>query len=85
LKSKDFQAITRLAWAQEAPGLNPGAPTKPIIRIFFRLQKASFTRNFNVEIRQAGGLNSQVVLLQRVRRTTNIEKHADAGVLLTRY
>jgi hypothetical protein len=28
LKRKDFQAIARLAWAQEAPGSNPGAPTK---------------------------------------------------------
>jgi hypothetical protein len=27
LKRKDFQAIARLAWAQEAPGSNPGAPT----------------------------------------------------------
>jgi hypothetical protein len=28
LQRKDFQEITRLAWAQEAPGSNPGAPTK---------------------------------------------------------
>ena len=27
LKRKDFQEIPRLAWAQEAPGSNPGAPT----------------------------------------------------------
>ena len=28
LKRKDFQEIARLAWAQEVPGSNPGAPTK---------------------------------------------------------
>src|SRR5260370_25008612 len=28
LKRKDFRAIVRLPWAQEAPGSNPGAPTK---------------------------------------------------------
>jgi len=28
LKRKDFQEIVRLTWAQEAPGSNPGAPTK---------------------------------------------------------
>jgi hypothetical protein len=28
LKRKDFQEILRLPWAQEAPGSNPGAPTK---------------------------------------------------------
>jgi CheY-like chemotaxis protein len=28
LKRKDFQEIVRLPWAQEAPGSNPGAPTK---------------------------------------------------------
>jgi len=26
LKRKDFQAIARLTWAQEASGSNPGAP-----------------------------------------------------------
>jgi len=61
LKRKDFQEIVRLTWAQEVPGSNPGAPTKLSIRIFCRLQKTSFTRNFNVEIRQTGVLNSQAV------------------------
>jgi hypothetical protein len=28
LKRKDFQEMVRLTWAQEAPGSNPGAPTK---------------------------------------------------------
>jgi hypothetical protein len=28
LKRKDFQEIARLAWAQEARGSNPRAPTK---------------------------------------------------------
>jgi hypothetical protein len=28
LKRKDFREIARLPWAQEAPGSNPGAPTK---------------------------------------------------------
>jgi hypothetical protein len=28
LKRKDFQEIARLAWAQEASGSNPDAPTK---------------------------------------------------------
>src|SRR5260370_5925109 len=45
LKRKDFQAIARLAWAQEAPGSNPGAPTKNISRVFFCLLKAAFTSN----------------------------------------
>src|SRR5882762_9219791 len=31
LKRKDFRKVERLPWAQEAPGSNPGAPTK-----FFR-------------------------------------------------
>jgi hypothetical protein len=30
LKRKDFQEIIRLPWAQEAPGSNPGAPTKQL-------------------------------------------------------
>jgi hypothetical protein len=28
LKRKDFQEMALLAWAQEVPGSNPGAPTK---------------------------------------------------------
>jgi hypothetical protein len=28
LKSKDLQELGCLSWAQEAPGSNPGAPTK---------------------------------------------------------
>jgi hypothetical protein len=28
LQRKDLEKITRLAWAQEVPGSNPGAPTK---------------------------------------------------------
>jgi hypothetical protein len=35
----------RLPWAQEAPGSNPGAPTKNISRVFFYLLKAPFTSN----------------------------------------
>ena len=45
LKRKDFQEIVRLSWAQEAPGSNPGAPTKNISRVFFYLLKAPFTSN----------------------------------------
>jgi hypothetical protein len=29
LKRRDFQEIARLAWAKEASGSNPGAPTNP--------------------------------------------------------
>ena len=35
LKRKDFQEIAPLAWAQEAPGSNPGAPTISSV-IFFK-------------------------------------------------
>jgi hypothetical protein len=28
IEKEDFQEILRLPWAQEAPGSNPGAPTK---------------------------------------------------------
>jgi hypothetical protein len=45
LKGKDFQEIVRLTWAQEAPGSNPGAPTKNISRVFVYLLKAPFTSN----------------------------------------
>jgi hypothetical protein len=45
LKRNDFQEVARLAWAQEAPGSNPGAPTKNISRVFFCLFKAPFTSN----------------------------------------
>jgi hypothetical protein len=45
LKRKDFQEIVRLTWAQEAPGSNPGAPTKNILRVLFYLLKAPFTSN----------------------------------------
>jgi hypothetical protein len=45
LKRKDFQEEARLAWAQEVPGSNPGAPTKNISRVFFYLLKAPFTSN----------------------------------------
>ena len=37
--------MLRLAWAQEVPGSNPGAPTKNISRVFFHLLKAPFTSN----------------------------------------
>ena len=39
LKRKDFQEIALLAWAQEAPGSNPGAPTTNLLnylRLFLR-------------------------------------------------
>ena len=39
LKRKDFQEIAPLAWAQEAPGSNPGAPTTNLLnylRLFLR-------------------------------------------------
>ena len=45
LKRKDFQEIARLAWAQEARGSNPRAPTQNISRVFFYLLKAPFTSN----------------------------------------
>src|ERR1700675_2609033 len=38
LKTGRLLSVVRLPWAQEAPGSNPGAPTKIISRIFFRLQ-----------------------------------------------
>ena len=50
-----------LAWAQEVPGSNPGAPTKNIWSVFFSLRNAIFTEILTVEIDQTGGLNSQVV------------------------
>jgi hypothetical protein len=37
IERKNFPEIARLTWAQEAPGSNPGAPTKIIFRILFRL------------------------------------------------
>ena len=49
-----------LPWAQEVWSSNLHAPTTIIVRICFRLQIAFFTKNFNVEIRQAGALKSQV-------------------------
>src|SRR5258708_16249327 len=55
LKRKDFQEILRLPWAQEAPGSNPGAPTKFIFRIFCRSYKSFFTPKCTVEFRQTGG------------------------------
>jgi len=61
LKRKDFQEILRLPWAQEAPGSNPGAPTKNISRVFFSLLKAPFTPTPSVEFWQTGGLVAQVV------------------------
>jgi len=59
LKRKDFQVIARLAWAQEVPGSNPGAPTKIIWRIFLSLSNCLFTENFAVEFAQAGGSEFQ--------------------------
>jgi hypothetical protein len=53
--------MTRLAWAQEVPGSNPGAPAKCIQRIFFSLSKVLFTPNFAVEFWQTGGLSSQLL------------------------
>src|SRR5262245_50470850 len=41
LQEKDFREITRLAWAQEVPSSNPGAPTKPLGNQ--RLTKAKFS------------------------------------------
>ena len=61
LKGKDFPEVARPPWAQEVPGSNPGAPTKYIFRIFVGLKKTLFTSNFTVEVRQTGGLDSQVV------------------------
>jgi hypothetical protein len=31
IERKDFQEIAPLAWAQEAPGSNPGAPTTNLL------------------------------------------------------
>jgi hypothetical protein len=47
--------------------------------------KALLTQDSPMEFRQTGGLDSQVVLFQRVRRMKNIQKHAEAGVLFRNY
>jgi hypothetical protein len=51
-------------------------PDQNISRIFFELLKTRFTQNSPVEF----GLNSEAVQFQRVRRMTNIQKQAEAGV-----
>ena len=77
--------ILRLPRAQEAPGSNPGAPTKNISRVFFYLLKAPFTQNPSVEFWQTGVLNSQVSYIPRVRHMTNLQKHEEAGVPYRKY
>ena len=54
LKRKDFQEVVRLAWAQEVPGSNPGAPTKTSNE-FSGLRDRYFTLNIFLEGAEAGG------------------------------
>ncbi len=42
LKRKDFQEIARLAWAQEVPSSNLGAPTKSILFVLHYLESHIF-------------------------------------------
>src|SRR5262249_32868258 len=42
LQRKDLTEITDLAWAQEAPGANPGAPTKILIISHLTMGKSNF-------------------------------------------
>jgi hypothetical protein len=60
LKRKDFQEIAPLAWAQEVPSSNLGAPTKTS-RVFSSGYAKPSSQNFTVEIWQTGVLDSQVV------------------------
>jgi hypothetical protein len=72
--------MVRLPWAQEAPGSNPGAPTKNISRVFFSLLKVPFTQPPSVEFWQTGGPIAQVVWFHKIHRMTSTQKHGEAGV-----
>src|SRR5690349_20307762 len=90
-----------LPWAQEAPGSNPGAPTKTSPSqaahspVFFSLLKALFTQNSPVEFRQTGGLNSQNRLIPKssphdkysktLRGRSAIQKTLNGGRVSTRH
>jgi D-arabinose 1-dehydrogenase-like Zn-dependent alcohol dehydrogenase len=52
LKRKDFQEVARLAWAQEVPSSNLGAPTKTTLLLSYNSQH-NRSPYFTREIRQA--------------------------------
>ena len=55
-----------LAWAQEVPGSNPGAPTK-ILRRFKRLSEPRFSQTSPLENERPGGYVMRVVRYQELR------------------
>ena len=54
LQRKDLKKMTRLAWAQEVPSSNLGAPTKMSSIVFFGLTASRLTRTSSLENRQSG-------------------------------
>jgi hypothetical protein len=58
LKRKDFQEIAPLAWAQEAPGSNPGAPTNNSLK-----QLRFFLRGISTTL-QLGNIWEQLIAEQ---------------------
>jgi hypothetical protein len=63
------------------PRFKSGRPDQNISRVFFSLLKALLTQDSPVKFRQTGGLDSQVVLFQRVRRMKNIQKHTGRSAI----
>jgi hypothetical protein len=74
----------QLPWAQEAPGSNPGAPTKTSRVFSSTYLKRRSPQTPSVEFWQTGGLDPQVIYFPRVRHMTNLQKHEEAGVLYRR-
>ena len=76
LKRKDFQEIARLAWAQEAPGSNPGAPTiyqpnQPtffVLRIFVSLLVGNAGSRIQALLASTGLKQDSKIKLVRLRR-----------------
>ena len=85
VQRKDLKKMTPLAWAQEVPGSNPGAPTKIIFRSFFSLSKGSSPLTSPVEFSQAGGLVLQAIEFASLRCTLSRPKTLGAGVPFKNY
>src|SRR6516225_11118393 len=68
-----LKKMTRLAWAQEVPGSNPGAPTKDISSAFIQFTTQPFTLYFTCENsarRRSDFVNPLILQTSLLRQTS---------------
>jgi hypothetical protein len=84
IERKDFQEIARLAWAQEVPSSNLGAPTIHAF-CFPSLIDHCFLATGLVNFSEAGGRFLQAIQFPQLRCTVSRQKLKKTGVPFRKY